>query len=56
MSVLCGCLPFEDLQWIFVIAGGIISSGFLWTTYWNDFKENLEGSLRWIAVAVMVVV
>jgi len=35
---------------------GITSIGFLWTTYWEDFKQNLEKKLRWTAVGVVCVV
>lgn len=55
-SIICGLLPFEWLQWILILASGAVSIAFLGTTYWVDFKENLEPKLRWIAVGLVCAV
>ena len=56
MSMFCGILPFDWAHWVLIVLSGVASFGFLWKNYWNDFKENLDSKLRWVAVGVICTV
>lgn len=56
-SFLITCLlcavPFPIMQWIFIGYSMVISTLFLFVTYWNDLEKHLTGRAR-IGVIAMV--
>jgi hypothetical protein len=53
---LCGFIPFDVAHWILILAAGACQIGSLFMSLWEDFKQQLEPKLRWIAIGVMAAV
>ena len=51
-TLICA-VPIDWLQWIAIAYSAIASGSFLIRMYWEDFKKNLDGKLRWIAILLL---
>ena len=50
ITTLICAIPIDWLQWIAIGYSAVCSLVFLMRMYWEDFKENLDGKIRWIAI------
>lgn len=56
IPVLLCAMPYNGLQWIVILYAAIVSCGFLIAAFWQDFKSNLDGNKRWIAILILCLV
>ena len=56
ITTLICAIPIDWLQWLAIAYSAISSGVFLVRMYWEDFKKNLDGKIRWIAILILCIV
>lgn len=56
ITTLICAIPIEWLQWLAIAYSAIASGSFLIRMYWEDFKQNLDGKIRWVAILILCLV
>lgn len=56
MSLLCGAIPFDFIQWILIIYAAATSILFIMSTYWAELSTSLDSKKRMIVIAAICVV
>ena len=53
LTTLICAVPYDLIQWLAIGYSAVVSLVFLIRMYWEDFKENLDGKIRWIAILIL---